>query len=93
MSLTDDGVVEEIKMSKEIINTVYQQLKNRQLHPSGEFDKAGRFYATNDDLINVRTPSRSWPFSEMVACRTKKYVKKVAEKFGCETVGSLRAAV
>lgn len=78
---------------KEIINEVYQELKNRDIHPTGEFDKAGRFYAEHDDLINVRSPTRSWPFSQMQACRTKKYVKAVAEKFNCKNADELRGCV
>ncbi len=46
----------------EIINEVYDLLQTRTLHPNGKFDNAGRFHAENGDLINVRTPSRSWPF-------------------------------
>ena len=76
-----------------IINDVYSALKNREIHPSGKFDSAGRWYAKHDDLINVRWPSRAFPYSQMTACRTKKYVKKVAEKFGCMTVADLRAHV
>ena len=75
------------------IKTVYEMLKDREINPTGEFDSAGRWYAANDDLINVRTPSRSWPYSQMIACRTRKYVKKVAEKFNCETVEDLIAHV
>ena len=78
-----------INTNKEIIQAVYEMLQNRKIHPTGTFDKAGRFYATHDDLINVRTPSRAWPFSHMNACRTKKYVKAVCEKFNCQTVEDL----
>lgn len=74
---------------KEIINTVYKMLKNREINPSGKFDKAGRFYATNGDLIDVRTPSRAFPYSEMQACRTKKYVGLVCAKYGCKTQAEL----
>lgn len=70
---------------KEIINEVYKMLKEREIHPSGTFDNAGRFFAHNDDLIDVRYPSRSWPHSHMLACRTKKYVTKVCEKYNCKT--------
>lgn len=80
-------------MKNTIINEIYQLLKIRKINPSGTFDNAGRFYAANSDLINVRTPSRAWPYSQMVACRTKKYVKKVCEKFNCQTVEELRANV
>ena len=78
---------------KEIIDTVYKMLKNREINPSGHFDKGGRFYATNDDLIDVRTPSRAFPYSEMQACRTKKYVKLVCDKYSCTTLAELIAKV
>lgn len=75
------------------IDQIYTELQSRAIHPSGKFDNAGRWYAENSDLISVRSPSRTWPYSQMVACRTKKYVKRVAEKFSCQTVEQLRAAV
>tara|TARA_R110002126_G_scaffold17570_2_gene68297 strand:- start:802 stop:1047 length:246 start_codon:yes stop_codon:yes gene_type:complete len=78
---------------KEIVNAVYNDLKNRKIHPSGKWDNGGRFYATNEDLINVRAPSRAHPLSQMAACRTKKYVTKVAAKFGCTTLDQLTANV
>ena len=70
---------------KAIIKEVAMMLKNREIHPSGRFDNGGRFYAANADLINVRTPSRAYPYSQMQACRTLKYVKAVVEHFNCET--------
>lgn len=66
------------------INEVYQLLKNRVINPAGTFDNAGRFWLDNRDLINVREPSRAWPYSQMKAGRTLKYVKAVAKKFNCE---------
>lgn len=78
---------------KDMINQIYGELKDRQIHPSGKFDNGGRWYSDNSDLISCRTPSRAWPYSEMTACRTKKYIKKVAEKFGCKTIEELRASV
>ncbi len=62
---------------------VYAMLKNREVHPSGSFDKAGRFYAEHGELISVRSPSRAYPYSQMQACRTLKYVKAIVEHFGC----------
>lgn len=78
---------------KEMISTVYAELKSRQLHPSGKFDNAGRFWAANDDLIDVRSPSRAYPYSQMTACRTKKYVTKVVAKFEPESIEQLRSLV
>ena len=75
------------------ITTIFLELQHRTLHPAGYFDKAGRWYTDYPELISVRTPSRSYPFSEMAACRTKKYVAKIAEKFGCKTVKTLRRVV
>ena len=72
-------------MKNEIIRSVYEKLKNREIHPSGKFDNGGRWYADNADLICVRNPSRAYPYSEMSACRTLKYVRKVAEKYNCKT--------
>jgi len=70
---------------KQVIKNVYIALKNRDVNPSGIFDKVGRWYAEHGELINVRAPSRAWPYSQMQACRTHKYVKAVAEKFGFES--------
>ena len=66
------------------INEVYDLLKNRIINPRGTFDRAGRFYLENGDLINVRQPSRYYPYSQMMAGRTLKYVKAVAKKFECD---------
>lgn len=79
-----------IKSELEIaVVEAYEMLKNREVHPSGTFDTGGRFYATNSNLINVRAPSRAYPYSQMVACRTLKYVKAVAEHFDCKTKGDI----
>ena len=67
------------------IKEVYTMLKERSVHPSGKKDQGGRWYADHGDLINVREPSRAWPWSQMASCRTKKYVKAIAEKFNCNT--------
>lgn len=65
------------------IKTVYAARKNRILHPDGEFDNAGRFYpSSTEDADNftssIRSPSRSWPYSYMVAARTLKHIKALA---------------
>lgn len=70
-------------MKTQAIVNVYALLKNRTINPSGSFDKAGRFYLEHSELVNVREPSRSFPYSQINAGRTLKYVQKVAEKFNC----------
>jgi hypothetical protein len=82
-----------VNQKDEAIKAVYIMLKDREIHPSGSFDNAGRFFAEHSELINVRTPSRSYPFSHMTACRTLKYVKAVADKFNVETVEELKKLV
>ena len=76
-----------------MINEVFQQLKERDIHPAGNFDNAGRFYPA-DHLYNfvshLRSPSRSWPYSYMQGCRTKKFVRHVAEEFSPSSTEELR---
>lgn len=72
--------------SNELCKSIYQLLKDREINPSGTFDKSGRFYADNSDLINVRRPSFKWPYSEMIGCRTMKYVKALRDKHFKELV-------
>lgn len=67
------------------IHEVYKLLQERKRQPSGAYDNSGRWYSDRPDLINVRSPSRTYPLSELAACRTKKYVKRVVEKYNCKT--------
>jgi len=74
---------------KSIINEVYRQAKNREIHPSGDFDSKKRWYpcAVLDAYADgVRIPSAAWPFSLMVHCRTKKFIKKMVEESGVKTL-------
>jgi|APSaa5957512535_1039671.scaffolds.fasta_scaffold34737_6 hypothetical protein len=80
-------------MKKSDIREVYEDLKYRNINPSGSFDNGGRWYASNTELINVRSPSRAWPYSEMTACRTLKYVTAVSNKFNCQDADELREVV
>jgi hypothetical protein len=75
------------------IALVYEMLQNRKIHPSGEFDSKKRFYLKNRHLVNVRTPSKAWPNSEMLAGRTKKYVRAVYNEAKPKTLNSLLKAI
>ena len=77
----------------EFIKECYQQLKNRNINPAGTFDSKGRWFSNNADLLNVREPSKAWPYSQMSACRTLKYVKKVASVFNCTSLEELKNKV
>ena len=78
---------------EDAIKEVYQDLKSRRVNPSGSFDSAGRWHSDNGDLISVRPPSRSYPYSEMLACRTLKYVRAVAAQFECSSIEELRNCI
>ena len=76
--------------NKEIINEVYKMLKSREIHPTGNFDKGGRWYSREIEFIEgIREPSRAWPYSQMTACRTKKYVKFISKKYNCKSLKDL----
>ena len=72
---------------------VYLNRKHRKTHPSGEFDSAGRWYPDASENLNTdayRTPSRSYPYSYMLACRTLNHV--VEDVFGITAPSALAAA-
>ena len=82
-----------LKSQKGIINEVFRQLKEREINPTGTFDRAGRWYAHNSEFISARPPSRAYPYSEMGACRTKKYVTKICFSKNITTLIELLKAV
>lgn len=49
---------------------LYIKRKLRLVDPPGRFDKAGRFYLAEPMGQGVRSPSRAYPYSEMVHART-----------------------
>lgn len=61
----------------------YINRKNRNSHPEGSFDKAGRFYPDGNDALalnqNVRAPSREWPYSYMASCRSMAHVCRMLD--------------
>jgi len=73
------GSKSDLINSPEFALAIYTLLKNRDINPTGTFDKQGRWYAHNSHLISVRRPSASYPYSEMTACRTLKYVRAVID--------------
>ena len=56
----------------------YISRKNRDSHPSGDFDKAGRWEPDAEEWCDccdyIRTPSRAYPFSLMIHCRTMEHI-------------------
>lgn len=52
------------------------KLQERKENPSGSFDNAGRFWLaeTCECCRSIRTPSRAFPYSQMVHARTAVHV-------------------
>ncbi|MFB6349936.1 hypothetical protein ACFBZI_12025 [Moraxella sp. ZJ142] len=63
------------------IKAVFIKLKARKLHPIGGFDKMGRFFLKDWELVNARPPSKKYPYSQMTASRTSAFVKEIAKKY------------
>jgi hypothetical protein len=63
---------------------VYEARRDRQVHPDGSFDSAGRWYPSDaedcgGDGTCVRSPSRAWPYSYMLRCRTRQHCRALVE--------------
>jgi len=58
------------------------QRKHRIRHPSGKFDNAKRWYPDEmercDCCEGIRSPSRSYPYSLMVHCRSTSHMSSVS---------------
>ena len=65
----------------EVLRQVAQEYidrRDRDTDPPGRFDKAGRWYAheteRRDCCWPIRSPSRAYPYSWLVHCRSAKHV-------------------
>lgn len=71
----------------------YLARKKRHDHPSGRFDNAGRWYPNNSEEQScckyIRSPSRAYPHSYMVHCRTIQHVANLHQV----SLNDLKAAV
>ena len=76
-------------IGKTEIKEVFVMLKDRELNPKGTFDKQGRFYLEDSELVDVRSPSTKYPYSQMNAGRTAKFVKAIVEKYKVNTKDEL----
>lgn len=68
----------------------WHNLQSRKINPSGTFDKQGRWYPDDDEreecCDSIRSPSRAYPYSYMVHCRSYEHV---ARKY-CVDIKDLR---
>ena len=73
----------KMEMTSGTVSEMYYSRKLRLTHPEGHFDKAGRWWPSDREQYSccnaIRTPSRAYPFSLMVHCRTRKHVANLLE--------------
>jgi len=59
----------------------YLQRQDRVSHPQGEFDNGGRWYPSDEErqecCYSIRSPSRNWPYSLLLHCRTLRHVARL----------------
>lgn len=80
-------------VSDKNIRIVFLELLLRRRNPSGTFDRYGQWHATNSSLIVVQPLCLIDTWAEMRACRTRKYVTRVAYAFCCSNITELRNRV
>ena len=54
----------------------------RRRHPYGKFDREGRWFPKGEERCEcckgIRSPSRAWPYTLMLHCRTARHVAMLA---------------
>ena len=70
-----------------------QGLRDRTLNPAGSFDKAGRFSLQHrcECCDEIRSPSRAYPYSEMVHGRSVAHVSSVHDVEALHVKRALKA--
>lgn len=67
-------------VSEQVLKAAQEYLSRRDriTNPDGNFDKAGRWYPSESEHCDcckaIRGPSRAYPYSYMVHCRTAQHV-------------------
>jgi len=77
------------KAAADAIRKANKLLLNRNEHPRGKFDNAGRFYLEYRDISTSRNPSRAYPYSELNEGRGKPYLMRLWEHCGCQSESDL----
>ena len=72
--------MQKIRLTQKLRNaaTLYIDLNSRKIHPRGLSDSVGRWMPSQELKCckSIRTPSRSWPWSLLLHCRTLVHVAK-----------------
>lgn len=80
MKLKQDEI--DLLINKFIQNAAKQYIRrqDRSEHPDGKFDNAGRWYPDDIEELDTdmyRSPSRAYPYSYMLACRSLEHIAKL----------------
>lgn len=73
----------EHDVCKQEVQRLYESRRDRLSHPEGHFDKVRRWEPSPFeccDCCTVRSPSRAYPYSLLVHCRTLKHVRNLYRK-------------
>ena len=67
-----------------LVRQLYALRRSRTTNPEGNFDKAGRWYPSeredqSGDGTRGRSPSRAYPYSYMLRCRTRQHCKVLVQ--------------
>lgn len=67
------------------VRAVYEDRRDRVEHPEGKQDSASRWYPSrredaDGDGSQARTPSRAWPWSYMLRCRTRQHCSVLVDR-------------
>lgn len=64
-----------------VIKAIFISRRDRNTHPDGHFDKAGRWWPSAEEECdccdNIREPSRRWPYNYLVHCRSAAHVRNM----------------
>lgn len=86
-----DSIPREQRIAQAAQETVAR--KARRSNPAGSFDRWGRWYPAPEekcpDCSAIRTPSKRWPYTLLLHCRTAQHV---AARAGLSSVEVKRAA-
>lgn len=75
-----------LKEERALIKATYEARRDRIEHPDGRTDNGGRWYPSDEERCEccayVRSPSRAYPWSYMLHCRTRVHVQQLLKKQG-----------
>ena len=80
----------------EIINRIFDARQTRRQHPAGETDNS-RWYPSDMERCvccgAVRSPSRAYPWSLMLHCRTRVHIAALVDRHGATSKKMLALAI